>query len=78
MANKRLKNIILEVVDNQIDSNDPPATRLTFERLLGMGYTRKQAKEKIGSVVVTEIYDIMKNAESFDEARYIEELNKLR
>jgi len=78
MANKRLKSIILEVVDNQIDSNDPPVARVTYERLLGLGYTGQQAKEKIGSVVATEIYGIMKNTESFDVARYAECLNRLK
>ena len=78
MANKRLKSIILEVVDNQIDSNDPPVARITYERLLGLGYTGQHAKERIGSVVATEIYGIMKNNESFDEARYTKSLNKLK
>ena len=78
MANKRLKSIILEVVDNQLDSNDPLATRITYERLLGLGYTGQQAKEKIGSVVATEIYGIMKSNEAFDEARYTKNLNKLK
>ena len=77
LANKHLKRTILEVVDNQLRANDPPITRFTLDRLMGLGYSEKQAKEKIGSVINGEIYDVLKNSEPFDEARYIGEMNKL-
>ena len=77
MANKHLKRTILEVVDNQLKANDPPITRYTLDRLMGLGYTKQQAKEKIGVVVIGEIYDVLKNSQPFDEARFIGEMNKL-
>ena len=48
--NPRLKALILEVVDNQIRDNDPPITKQTIKRLRRKGYSRKEAKEMIGSV----------------------------
>ena len=34
MANLRLKKLILEVVDNQLRDNEPPATKEVYEKLL--------------------------------------------
>lgn len=70
MANLRLKKTILEVVDNQLKANDPPCTKDVYEKLLAAGYSRSEAKDKIGAVALTEIYDIMKEGRPFDEKNY--------
>lgn len=70
MANLRLKKTILEVVDNQLKANDPPCTKDTYEKLMNAGYSKSEAKDKIGAVVLTEIYDILKKGQPFDEERY--------
>ena len=59
LANLRLKKLILEVVDNQLRENDPPVTRESYNRLIDAGYSVSEAKEKIGAVVIEEIYDVM-------------------
>lgn len=70
MANLRLKKTILEVVDNQLKANDPPCTKDTYEKLIDAGYSKSEAKDKIGAVVLTEIYDILKEGQPFDEERF--------
>ena len=70
MANLRLKKLILEVVENQLRDNDPPAAKQAYQKLIDGGYTAKEAKEKIGAVVLTEIYDVMKENQAYDEKRY--------
>ena len=75
--NPRLKALILEVVDNQINDNDPPITRKTMERLKAAGYTEKKAKEMIAAVVVSYIYEIMKNGKDFDVSSYTRDLKRL-
>ena len=75
LANQNLKKNILEIVNNQIRENDPPITTITLERLKKSGYTEQQAKEKIGAVVVEEIYDVMKNKEVFNLERYTKKLH---
>ena len=76
-TNPRLKATILEVVDNQLRANDPPETRFTLERLMAEGYSENAAKELIGCVVTSEIFDVMKNEEEFNLQRYVCALNKL-
>ena len=48
------------MVDNQLRDNDPPSTKEAYQKLLDAGYSMREAKEKIGVVVLTEIYDVMK------------------
>ncbi len=75
--NTRLKAMVLKVVDNQLRANDPPETRSTLERLLKEGYSKKEAKELIGCVVTSEIFDIMKTKKEFNPLRYRAALSRL-
>ena len=70
MANLRLKKLILEIVDNQLRDNDPPIVREIYDRLIAEGYSTRETKEKIGAVVLEEIYYVMKENQPYDEKRY--------
>jgi hypothetical protein len=72
-----LKESLLEVVNNQLRSNDPPETRQTFDRSIDEGYSEKEAKELIGHVVTSEIFDVLKNQEPFNIKLFVKALNKL-
>ena len=41
MANEKLKSSILEVVENQLNMNQPKCTKKTFLRLVELGYSRR-------------------------------------
>ena len=77
VANLRLKKTLLEVVENQLKANDPPCMKDTYEKLLNAGYSKSEAKDKIAAVVLTEIYDIMKEGQSFDEQKYKNSLDEM-
>ena len=70
MANLRLKKMILEVVDNQLRENNPPVTKESYDKLIDAGYSVSEAKEKIGAVVIEEIYDVMKENQPYIRRRY--------
>jgi len=72
-----LKAAIMEVVDNQIHDNSPPETLQTYQRLIREGHSEEDAKRLIGCVVSSEIFDILKRKESFNENRFIKALNNL-
>ena len=76
-TNPYLKATILEVVDNQLNANDPPETRSTLDRLIAEGHSEDNTKELIACVVTSEIFDVMKNKEEFNHQRYVDALNKL-
>jgi len=58
---ERRRKIILKVVGNQIRDNDPPETRKTLKRLIKEGFSREEAVELIGTVVVHELYNVLKS-----------------
>ena len=78
MSNEVLKSTVLEVVDNQMQMDDPKCTKITFERLVASGYTAQEAKEMIGAVLLEEIHFVLKDKQKFDEQKYSERLNNLK
>jgi len=78
MTNNILKSRILGVVDKQLAMNNPRCVKETLTRLKKLGYSEKEAKEMIASVLLEEITDLLKNHTIFNEKRYKERLNRLR
>ena len=76
-VDKELRDQIFGVVENQIKSNSPPETNLTFNRLRQLGYNDFQIKQMIGQCVSVEIFEIVKSGQPFDERRYVANLNNL-
>ena len=78
MVNYRLKKVILEVVASQIRENHPPEVRLALDRLLAGGYSRKTAKEMIGSALVEEIWSALHDKQQvYNDERSCAALSKL-
>lgn len=73
----RIQNAVLTVVDTQIETNDPPEIALTFFRLVNEGYSPSDAKDLIGCVVLSEVFDVMKHGDKFNLQRYVAALNRL-
>ena len=76
--NPYLKATLLEVVDNQLNDNDPPETRETLNRLIADGYSEEKAKERIAGVLVMHIYDVMHDSKQFDSEKYKRDLSKMK
>jgi hypothetical protein len=71
------RNAMFEVIDNQVNANDPAETALTLKRLMNEGHSEFEAKQLIGLALAVELFDVMKNKVPFNEARYIKNLKKL-
>lgn len=67
----------MDVIEKQIESNNPKATKETFNRLVEKGYDEATAKEIIAAVVVEDIYGMLKNKQVFDENKFTKKLSKL-
>lgn len=76
-TNKKLKALMLEVVDNQLRDNTPPETRKTYQRLLKEGFSNQEARKLIGAVVSTEIFEILKQNRPYDQTRFVAALGRL-
>ena len=75
--NPHLQAAVLEAVENQLEGNNPPETKKTYERLIREGHSEKDAKKLIGCVIAAEMFSIMKQEKPFDNARFVEALNRL-
>ena len=76
-ARPEVTQAILDVVENQIRDGDPVETATTVERLQRQGLPRQEAVRLIACVVASEMFQILKFGESFNEQRFIANLNKL-
>lgn len=72
-----LRAAFMEVVDNQLRDNDPPETRLTFNRLVASGVSEEDARIYIGQAVCVEIWSILHKHQEFDHQRYLRNLENL-
>ena len=68
---------MVEAVENQIQDNDPPETRITLDRLMSLGESRENAMRYIASVLSVEVFEILKNQTPFNEERYLTNLKNL-
>jgi hypothetical protein len=56
---------------------DPPETKETYDRLIADGISDQEARRLIGCVVSSEIFDVLKQQQPFDHARFVKALKKL-
>ncbi|WP_324026348.1 hypothetical protein QSV08_02675 [Maribacter sp. BPC-D8] len=76
-TNEILRNQIFEIIKNQLKDNNPPETKITLDRLRGQGFDDSQARQMIGQCISVELFQIMKTNKPFNNARYIENLQKI-
>ncbi len=75
--NPHLHRTIMEVVETQIQTNDPPEARQAFDRLLASGIEEGEVRRLIGAALVLEMWHMMKNKEVYNHARHAGYLNRL-
>ena len=72
-----LREQIFEIVNNQLKNNDPPETRVSYDRLKNEGFDDFLIKQMIGACVTVEIFDVIKLGKPFDLERYSRNLGNL-
>ena len=68
---------MLEAVENQLRDDDPPETKLTYERLLGEGFSSEEVKEMIAIVLIIEMSEMFKGDDTFNVNRFVKMLELL-
>ena len=72
-----LRQQLIEVINTQISENNPPETKLTYDRLMKQFKDHDEVMRHIGCVIVAEIFDVLKKKEPYNKERYVEKLNNL-
>ena len=68
---------VFEAINNQIQGQNPPETKQTYDRLMKEIKNHDEVMKYIGVAMMAEILDILKSKKPFNKKRYIERLNKL-
>ena len=76
-TNESLREQIFEVIKNQLKDNNPPETKIAYNRLRKQGFDDFVTRQMIGQCVAVELFEILKLGKPFDNERYIKNLNEL-
>ena len=60
--NEIAREQIFEIIRNQIEDNDPPETKMTYDRLKTLGYSDFETNQLIGQCVAVELFQALKFA----------------
>ena len=72
-----LRQAVFEIINNQVRDGTPPETKQTLDRLMSEGHTRNEAMKLIGCVVSSEIFEVLKKKQPYNEERYVAALHTL-
>jgi hypothetical protein len=73
----RVNKLILEVVENQLNTSKPVQTREALDRLMTQGFSEDDAKHLIGSAIVAEMRAVVSEGRPFQEERLVSLLQDL-
>jgi len=76
-TNENLREQIFEIIRNQLKENDPPETKITYDRLLKKGFDDFQTRQMIGQCLAIELFDLFKFGRPYNNERYIKNLKAL-
>lgn len=76
--NEKLRQAILTVIEQQIETQNPPETAKTIDRLINDdGLTREKALQLVGYIVGYEVLDLFQQGRKYNETEYIKRLQAL-
>ena len=76
-AERTVKNPYLQIVEDHLESGDPPDTKAAYEALLGKGRSAGEAKQLIAAVVHVEMQEMLSAGRGFDTSKYAAALKKM-
>jgi hypothetical protein len=78
MEDKTVRDAFLDTVMNQLETGDPPETKVTYDRLIAEGHPRNHALQLIAAALRLEMNRMMSEATPFDNDRYAGLLAKIK
>ena len=75
---KTVVDAFLDTVLNQLETGDPPETKVTYERLIAEGQSRNHALQLIAAALRVEMNRMLSESTPFDNDRYAGLLAKIK
>ena len=77
MNDKTVRDAMLDTVLNQINANDPPEARTTYDRLIDGGASNSQALQLMAAALRVEMSRMLTESTPFDNDKYSALLKKI-
>ena len=77
MNDKTVRDAMLDTVLNQINTNDPPEARTTYDRLIDGGASNSQALHLMAAALRIEMSRMLTESTPFDNDKYSVLLKKI-
>ena len=77
MNDKTVRDAMLDTVLNQINANDPPEARTTYDRLIDGGASNSQALQLMAAALRVEMSRMLTESTPFDNDKYSALLTKI-
>ena len=68
---------IFEIIENQMRDGTPTETKHTYDRLIADGHSEEETMRMIGCVLSSEVFEILKKNQPYNEERYVAALKAL-
>lgn len=69
--------LVEQIVEKQINRNEPPETADTYQRLINDSFTDVEARRLISTAVNVELFKLMDYGEAFNHQRFLDNLQSL-
>ena len=66
------------IIMNQINANDPPQAKFTYNKLVARGYNHIEVIHRMGSILLEEYWGVMNLGKSFNVKSYSRKLKNLK
>jgi hypothetical protein len=76
-SERTVKNPYIQVVDDHLESGDPPETKKAVDALVARGRDIGQAKQIVAEIVKAEMKEMLAGNRAFDNAKYAASLEKM-
>jgi hypothetical protein len=77
MEDRTVRDAFLDTVLNQIETGDPPETKVTYDRLMASGQSKSQALQLIAAALRIEMNRMLTESSPFDNKRFAALLEKI-
>ncbi|HUP30585.1 MAG TPA: hypothetical protein VM122_10465, partial [Usitatibacter sp.] len=77
MNDKTVRDAMLDTVLNQINTDDPPEARITYDRLIDGGASNSQALQLMAAALRVEMSRMLTESTPFDNDKYSALLKKI-
>ena len=77
MNDKTVRDAMLDTVLSQINTNDPPEARTTYDRLIDSGNSNSQALQLMAAALRVEMSRMLTESTPFDNDKYSALLKKI-